>query len=94
VSSRKPIIPRRFLRQDELEWLGEDPSPERFAVLWTRLEAALKADGRGFDLEERDFSVVEGGAPWYLHTFAWGDHMISCAAGEPFEVQINEELLK
>ena len=86
VSDRKIIIPRRFLRQDELDWLGTDPDPERFAVLWTRLEAAIKADGRGFDMEHRDFSVVESGQPWHMHTFAHDGHVISCAAGVPFEV--------
>lgn len=87
VTDRKPIIPRRFLRPDELEWLGEEPSPERFARLWTRLEAALKADGRGFDLENRDFSVLEEGSPWCFRTVEYEGHIITCAAGEPFEVQ-------
>jgi len=91
VTDQKPIIPRRFLRPDELEWLGEEPSPERFAHLWTRLEAALKADGRGFDLENRDFSVLEEGKSWYIQTFSHEGHIISCAAGEDFEVRLNSE---
>lgn len=95
---RKIPVPKRFLRQDELDWLGENPSSERFATLWTRLEAALKADGRGFDLEHRDFSVVDSGQPWFLHTFIHDGHVISCAAAEPFEVKVTklsaENLLK
>lgn len=91
VRDRKPIIPKRFLRPDELEWLGEDPSPERFAHLWTRLEAALKADGRGLDLENRDFSVVNNGQPWHIQTISHRGHIISCAAGEPFEIHLNSE---
>ena len=91
VTARKPIIPRRFLLPDELEWLGEDPSPERFARLWTRLEAALKADGRGFDLENRDFSVLEEGKPWYFRTVEYEGHIISCAAGEEFELCLRSE---
>ena len=93
-----PVISKRFLQTEELGWLGDGPTSERFAVLWTRLESALKADGRGFDMENRDFSVVESGRPWHLHTFLWDGHVISCAAGEPFEVQVTklpaDELLK
>ena len=90
VTDRKPIIPRRFLLPDELEWLGEAPSPERFARLWTRLEAALKADGRGFDLGNRQFSVLEEGRPWYIQTLSHDGHVISCAAAEPFEPVLHE----
>lgn len=91
VKNRKPIIPRRFFLPDELEWLGEDPSPERFVYLWTRLEAALKADGRGFDLENRDFSVLEEGKPWYFRTVEYEGHILTCAAAEPFEPIIHEQ---
>ena len=98
VGQSCPVISKRFLRTEELSWLGDDPAPERFAVLWTRLESALKADGRGFDMENRDFSVVESGRPWHLHTFLWDGHVISCAAENPFEAQVTklsgEELLK
>ena len=85
-----PVIPKRFLQADELAWLDAEPTPERFAALWTRLESAIKADGRGFDMEQREFSVVESGTPWYLHTFVHDGHMISCAAGQPFEVRVIE----
>ena len=91
VTDRKPIIPRRFLLPDELEWLGETPSPERFARLWTRLEAALKADGRGFDLEHREFSVLDEGSPWCFRTVEYEGHIITCAAGEDFEIQFRQE---
>ncbi len=91
VGEKIPIrIPKRYLQADELVWLESDPSPERFARLWTRLESALKADGRGFSLGKRDFSVLDSGKPWHLETFAYQDHCISCAAGIPFEVEINE----
>ena len=89
VTDRKPIIPRRFLLSNELEWLGEHPSPERFARLWTRLEAALKADGRGFDLEHREFSVLNEGNPWYFRTLEHEGHILTCAAGEEFELMIH-----
>ena len=91
VGEKLPIaIPRRFLRPDELAWLGEKPTPERFVWLWTRLESALKADGRGFGLEQRNFSVLESGQPWYLETLLRDGHYVSCAAGEPFEVELEE----
>lgn len=91
VGEKIPIaIPRRFLQPDELAWLEEDLTPERFAWLWTRLESALKADGRGFGLECRNFSVLDGGRPWYLDTFSHDGHVISCAAEEPFEVELEE----
>ena len=89
IGEKIPIaIPRRFLRPDELAWLEEDLSPIRFAQLWTRLESALKADGRGFAIECRDFSVLESGNPWYLETVQYQEHCISCALATPFELDI------
>ena len=90
IGEKIPIaIPRRYLKADELTWLEEEQTPERFARLWTRLESALKADGRGFGLEKRDFSVLESGNPWYLETFLYDGHCISCASACPFEVKVN-----
>lgn len=81
-------IPRRYLQSDELAWLEERQTPERFARLWTRLESALKADGRGFALANRKFSVLESGNPWYLETLLHNGHCISCASGVPFEPEL------
>ena len=83
-------VPRRWLKDDELAWLEEERTPERFARLWTRLESALKADGSGLAMENRTFSVLEGGSPWHLRTFLRDGHVISCAAAEDFAVQWNE----
>lgn len=98
VGERVPAIPRRFLQPDELAWLESDPTPERFARLWTRLESALKADGRGLAMESRAFSVLNSGEPWFIETITVEHHFISCAAGESFELELNElsakELLK
>lgn len=89
VGDKLPIsIPRRYLRPDELEWLEAETTPERFARLWTRLESALKADGRGFGMEDREFSVMDDSCPWQIRTFLFDGHTISCAAGERFEIQI------
>lgn len=97
VGEKLPIaIPRRYLLPDELAWLEEAPSPQRFAHLWTRLESALKADGRGFGLERREFSVLSSGKPWYLETILYDGHCISCALDGPFEIikqQLPAELL-
>lgn len=91
VGEKIPIsIPRRFLQPDELAWLEEEQTPERFAWLWTRLESALKADGRGFAMDERNFSVLESGSPWYLNTFLHNGHCISCAAAEPFDIEVTQ----
>lgn len=99
VGERMPaVLPRRALLSEELTWLEEEPTPERFAALWTRLESALKADGRGLALEKREFSVVDSGRPWHLTTFSWDGHMISCAAGEEFDIKLTrvpaEQLLE
>ena len=84
VPEKTPVISRRFLHPEELEWLKKDPSPERFAHLWTQLESVLKADGRGLALEDRRFSVLEDN-DWSIRTFDHDGHVISCAAKEPFE---------
>lgn len=98
VGERVPAIPRRFLRPDELVWLESDPNPERFTRLWTRLESALKADGRGLAMDGRDFSVLNSGEPWFIETIHLESHFISCAAGETFDLQLDqlsaEELLR
>lgn len=92
------VLPRRALREEELRWLEQDPTPRRFAWLWTRVESALKADGRGLALNQRDFSVLEDGKPWFFQTVCHDTHVISCAAGERFEVRMHsltaEELLE
>ena len=98
VGERIPIpVPRRFLHPEELAWLEEERTPARFAWLWTRLESALKADGRGFAAGERTFSVLEDG-PWHVETLLWEGHCISCAAADPFETELTllpvTELLK
>ena len=82
------VVPTRFLTSEELEWYQATPSEERFCHLWTRLESALKADGRGFSFTDRSFSVVESGTPWYLETLTHDGHVLSCAAAIPFTVQL------
>lgn len=91
VGEKLPIrIPKRYLQPDELAWLEREQTPERFAQLWTRLESAIKADGRGFSMGQREFSVLNDGTPWHLKTWFHDNHCISCAAGDPFEIIVND----
>ena len=94
IPHKMPVIPRRFLRLEELSWLEESPTPERFTQLWTRLESVLKADGRGLSEIRRDFSLLDAAPPWYIHTLCFQDHMISCAAESPFETEIKLHTIK
>ena len=89
-----PEVPDYVFTEDELAWLREQPSPERFARLWTALESALKADGCGFEGCEREYSVLERGRPWFIETVLYKGYAISCAAKRKFELCIEElELL-
>ncbi len=88
IADRLTVIPRRYLHPEELAWLEADPTPARFAHLWTRVESALKADGRGLAIDRRDFSVLDSGRPWFLETTALEGHVLSCAAGEPFAMEL------
>ena len=81
-------VPAYVLSQDELKWLERNPTPERFYWLWTRLESVLKADGRGFSMEHRTFSVLDHGNPWYIQTIFHESHIISCAAKTQFEQRL------
>lgn len=54
-------IVRRFFPESfrtELEAAPEDAKPETFFRLWTRLEAALKADGRGLTAPRAEFETI------------------------------------
>lgn len=88
ISERVPTISPRFFHPGEREWLGEKTAPDRFFHLWTRLESVLKADGRGLLWEEREFSVMDGSCPWFIETFTHDGHIISCAAGERFSLEM------
>jgi phosphopantetheinyl transferase len=82
------VLPRKIFMPDELFWLEEQLTPERYAFLWTRLESAIKADGRGFGMERRDFSLMESGHPWHLQTLVYDRHIISCALKGELETSL------
>jgi len=80
------VLPRKMLTAEEMKWLEEHPSPEAFCILWTRLESALKAEGCGLALEQRDFSLLCGGLPWYWDTLIHDGHLLTVAGKEPVTV--------
>lgn len=88
LSERVPTVSPRFFHPGEWEWLGDDLAPDHFFHLWTRLESVLKADGRGLLWEEREFSVMDDSCPWYIETLIHDSHIISCAAGERFSLEM------
>ncbi len=81
---------RRCFLPDELAWLDESPTGERFFTLWTRLEAALKAKGTGLALRGRDFPLLEDGRPWYFQNIVHAGCMLAIAAPAPFELRLAE----
>ena len=51
-------IARRFFTAEDLTWLGEEPSEERFFQVWTRTEARLKAQGMGVFVASSEVTPV------------------------------------
>lgn len=69
----------RVLSQEELRELDEAPEeqqPYLFIRMWTRLEAKLKGDGRGFTVDP-DYEEATRG--WHVATADAGNLCISCA---------------
>lgn len=85
---RKLRVPRRWLLPEEQTWLEAEHTPERFAWLWTRLEAVLKADGRGLTLTDRTGSVLSDGEGRYIRTVCHEGHYLSVCAERPFELKL------
>lgn len=84
---RKLRIPRRYLLPEEQAWLERDNTPERFGWLWTRLEAVLKADGRGLTLTGRTDPILSDDGPMHIKTVSHKGHYLSAAAPAPFELK-------
>lgn len=83
-----PQILRRYFTPEELDWLDREPNQERFYMLWTRLESALKAHGTGFALRERAFSLLDT-TPWFFREIIQDRHMIVCATEVEIELCID-----
>lgn len=61
VREAPEAIARRFFSESmkaELDAASEETKPETFFRLWTRLEAALKADGRGLTAPRPEFDDI------------------------------------
>lgn len=88
---------KKVFHDDERQWLALDPTPERFALLWTRLESALKASGTGFGGTDRAYSLVRDDCPYRFQTLTHDRHIITVAAEEAFTAETHilspEELL-
>lgn len=71
---------RRVLSAEELAKTEASPDPAMaFALAWTRVEAVLKADGRGFAFDVRGGNLPQG---WKTtHTLVDG-HAVTCATRE------------
>ena len=84
--AKPQVLPRKMLTQEEMKWLEENPSPKDFCILWTRLESALKAEGCGLALEQREFSLLSAGMPWYWDTQICDRHLVTIAGKESLKV--------
>lgn len=52
---------RRVFTPEEWEFIQADPAPLlAFYTQWTKKEAVMKADGRGFQLDPASFGLLEG----------------------------------
>lgn len=71
---------RRVLSGEGLAQVEASPDPAlAFALAWTRVEAVLKADGRGFAFDVRGGQLPQG---WQTaHTLVDG-HAVTCATRE------------
>ena len=71
---------RRVLSAEEMAKTEASPDPAMaFALAWTRVEAVLKADGRGFAFDVRGGQLPQG---WLTaHTLVDG-HAVTCATRE------------
>ena len=71
---------RRVLSAEELAQVEASPDPAvAFALAWTRVEAVLKADGRGFAFDVRGGNLPQG---WKTAHVLVAGHAVTCATRE------------
>ena len=81
-----PIL-KRVLPASSYERLKKDASSDGYALAkaWTEVEAVIKADGRGFNIDPRDNDKFMDG--YYIKTINIGNgYAVSCAAKVPFKM--------
>ncbi|MDT0498774.1 4'-phosphopantetheinyl transferase superfamily protein [Algiphilus sp. W345] len=88
---------RRYLSEAERAWAGDDPN--RFARLWTRKEAIVKADGTGLAGLHRVVLDIDGrsaqldGQTWHTAALEVGSQHIAHLARQTPEPPIPPESL-
>jgi phosphopantetheinyl transferase len=71
---------RRVLSAEEFSQVEASPDPAvAFALAWTRVEAVLKADGRGFAFDVRGGKLPQG---WKTTYVLVDGHAVACATRE------------
>lgn len=109
ISRKHTGIAKRVCASDEMEWLegttGEEEKTERFFKLWTVKESIMKAEGKGFAMDPRDFSIlpiIEGGSAvvngreYFGESFRLDDYILSVCnrSREPAQIfHITKEML-
>ena len=86
-----PVL-KRVLPPGQYEKLAKTTDITEWAKAWTSIEAALKADGRGFSVDPREDDLFMD--KWHIESFLYeNEFMVSCACREPFQVEIKPLIL-
>ena len=83
---------RKVFTYDELRWLDLNKTPERFLILWTRKEAVLKLDGRGFYRNPQLIPCLNSDSHYIQH-HCCDKHIIACAMHIPFTISFDYVML-